>query len=451
MDEANTTEFLNCSARYTLNQTNISPLSVTERHPDIEFLKVFLPSTLLLIRCFMPVWLVVGLFGNSLSFAIWITRHQRRKSTSAIYLTALSLADFILILILLNYHLERYWSIAGVTTVSGLCQVYQCLSIFAQYYSTTLVFGFTVERYIAVCFPFKRHKLCTHRRALIAVIVLLIICLIPMTFQAPLWTFVDGVCAMRNEWVHDPTVQSVLYGQEIIFSLIVPLSALVFNILVLKEIRRITQATAIPSSQRSGSSGDILSKIRRKSRKSSSLSGNTIYSSDGQLGESKGKESSTFVATTIMLVILSFYLIACALPPGITYLAQFHTSQPDECMTDEAIQNDPGWSALFNGMRTKEIIDVLCASHYAVNFFIYLFTYKGFREHVVWILRCRVTKLRNLSKSAADKIVFPRRTGPKLVKMGPLSRRSEEYNSLVNESMNGTHLNHSTVNMGDRI
>ncbi|VDP65783.1 unnamed protein product [Echinostoma caproni] len=445
MSTENETVPLNCSQRYALNQTDLDPVSINARYQTCEFLAVFVPNILTLVRCLMLIWLITGLFGNTLSLVIWTTKHQRRKNTSAIYLSALAATDLTLILCLLNYHLERYWCVRGITSFPGLCQIYQCLSIFSQYYSTALVFGFTLERYLAVCFPFKRHKLCTPKRALIAVLCLLVVCCVPMLFQAALWTFEDGECTMRTSMIQDNRVTETLAAQEVIFSLIIPLAALIFNILVLFEMRRLIHSRAVPSHSISGRNGTTQSKGSLKLRKSSSYSVASVGSgqTNPNTPDSKSRESSSFTATTIMLVILSFYLIACAVPPGIVYLTQFYLPVPDECLTAEAALCDPMWQQIINQTTVKEIIDVLCASHYALNFFIYILTYKGFREHAVWILTCRVSKLRRLYRHKQDKLFLPRRTAPRLASMLTTSTNDEDkqlfqsnHRSSVNRQTN---------------
>ncbi|KAF5405688.1 Growth hormone secretagogue receptor [Paragonimus heterotremus] len=429
----------NCTLRFSLNETNVDPVYWADRYPNHYFLEAFLPRTLLFVRILMITWLTVGIFGNMLSFAIWITRHQRRKNTSAIYLTALSLSDLILILTYLDYHLKRYWDLPNVADKPIMCQVINCLTFFSQYYSNILVFGFTLERYLSVCYPFKRHKLCTSKRAVIAVIILAAICAVPMLFQAVLWSFQDGVCQMRIDFVGESNLQTILIIQETLFSLLIPLAALVFNIMLVFEMHRLIRSTAMPSSstrshgnsiKRTSCNGTVLLKLlskRHKSDTSNARSSSCYEPAQNSLNEQKSTESANFISTSIMLAILSFYLIACAVPPGVTYLIQFLIKIPDPCLTKEAMLMDPEWQKYVYQLQSKELMDVLCASHYALNFFIYLFTSKSFREHVYWIMSCNVRKLKRLSNPRTESWVFPRRTGPRLVR----SFCADESRSLV--------------------
>ncbi|CAH8542398.1 unnamed protein product [Heterobilharzia americana] len=200
MSDLNESIRANCTARYLLNESSIDPISIFDRHPQCELQRKFMPNFLYVVRTFMLAWLITGLF-------------------------------------------ERYWCVRGVTIIPGICQIFQCLFIFTQYYSIVLVFGFTLERYLAVCFPFKRHKLCTTQRAILAVIILALFIIGPMLSQAVLWTFEKGECRMRINIAMDNRFQTLLFVQEVLFSLVIPLATLIFNILVLCEMRRLIKSS----------------------------------------------------------------------------------------------------------------------------------------------------------------------------------------------------------------
>jgi hypothetical protein len=56
--------------------------------------------------------------------------------------------------------LKYAWSIQA-TGYPVLCELYSVVYMATQYISPTLVLGFTVERYIAVCHPFVKERYCT--------------------------------------------------------------------------------------------------------------------------------------------------------------------------------------------------------------------------------------------------------------------------------------------------
>ncbi|KAK4470916.1 hypothetical protein MN116_005658 [Schistosoma mekongi] len=500
MIESNETFRLNCTARYLLNETNINPISIYDRYPQCELQRRFMPIFLYIVRTFMLIWLISGIFGNILSFLIWISKQQRRKNSSAIYLATLSLTDFILILLLLNYDLERYWCVRGVTILPGICQIFQCLFIFTQYYSIVLVFGFTLERYLAVCFPFKRHKLCTTKRAILAVVILSLFIIGPILSQGILWTYENGECRMRIHVAMDNRFQTLLFIQEVFFSLVIPIATLIFNILVLCEMKRLIKSSNLLkiSKHYSNTSSNIptttttsptntntntnintnimhnqntndqhsfnaltykrfnykqLFKYRKSTNKfiSSSIHNNNendfnrkMYNNNNNhklLNESLNtpnfspiktssinstfinpntnsntnttKESSQFISATLMLIILSFYLIACTVPTGIVYLIQFHWLQPDDCLTDDAIHQSNEWKIFFQRITTKGLIDAFCASHYACNFFIYFLTCNGFKKQALNIIKCKFTLINYSTDYTTETLILSRRTAPR--------------------------------------
>jgi len=66
------------------------------------------------------------------------------------------------------YELQTRWDVS-LLEHPGLCESFPVFFLTTQYLSPLLVFGFTVERYIAVCRPFQREKYCTTRRATITI------------------------------------------------------------------------------------------------------------------------------------------------------------------------------------------------------------------------------------------------------------------------------------------
>ncbi|CAH8575806.1 unnamed protein product [Schistosoma rodhaini] len=479
MTDLNDTIHLNCTIRYLLNQTNLNPISIFDRYPQCELQRKFMPIFLYIVRIFMLIWLLSGIFGNIISFLIWISKQQRRKNSSAIYLATLSITDLILILLLINYDLERYWCVRGVTIIPGICQIFQCLFIFTQYYSIVLVFGFTLERYLAVCFPFKRHKLCTTQRAVLAVVILSLFIIGPTLSQAVLWTYDNGECRMRIHVAMDERFQTLLFVQEVVFSLVIPLATLIFNILVLCEMRRLIKSshllkipkyhTNISSSSSMNTTHNDNSRLTYKrinykqlfkQRKSNtpittntthnliSSNNNTtndindhkhissIYSKhnesigtpnfsptktsrmnsmDNNNNNNSNKESTQFISATLMLIILSFYLIACTVPTGIVYLIQFHWLQPDDCLNDDVILQSNEWTIFFQRITTKGLIDALCASHYACNFFIYFLTCTSFKKQVMNIIKCKFKRINDYyyTDYGTDTLILSRRTAPR--------------------------------------
>nr|VZI03503.1 unnamed protein product [Spirometra erinaceieuropaei] len=370
--------------------------SIYQRYPGGHLLKRFVPDAYYLKLYASPVWFFVGLIGNAISFLIWVSHKQRGKNSSAIYLAALALSDFFLILLLFSDYLRRFLFFESPITVNGLCQLFQGVFLFLQYYSIALTFGFTLERWIAICYPFKRHKLCSSRRALIGVSALALIVISFNVFYAAAWEIVEGECVLAARWQDDSSFYIYLSTVECVFSLLVPLATLVFNILVLREIGKLVRSKIVVKSQSS-------SLFRQRSSQNSipAQEQQLILGSKHSGHSASAKEQSNFHAATLMLVILSFYLILCTLPVGIVFVVQMRFTSFSEYLTDEEVLVNPQWGEYFGFLRAKEIVDFLCSSHYACNFIIYLITGKSFRSQLLDTLACRQKKLRTELTSAA--------------------------------------------------
>ncbi|KAL5111547.1 G-protein coupled receptor daf-37 [Taenia crassiceps] len=387
-----------------LNVTN-SP-NVYRRYPDGLLIKRFLPEVFELKLYASPIWFVVGLIGNLISFFIWVSQRQRGKNSSAVYLATLALTDLLLIICLFTEYLRLYLFLSSLISVNGMCQLFQGVFLFLQYYSIVLTFGFTLERWIAICYPFKRQKLCSTTRALVGVSVLAIIVACFSIFFASTWEVVDGACILANRWQNDTTFPIYLSTTECIFSLIVPIATLVFNILVLREIGHLVKSKLLVS--RENSSTHHASIVRRLHRSQNSqhhqqvASTRTTEQSAEPLvlgakhssAHASAKEQANFQAVTLMLVILSFYLILCTLPVGIVFVVQMRFTDIPDDITDEEILVNPAWQQYLRFLTAKEIIDFLCSSHYACNFIIYILTGKSFRQHLKDILLCRLQQTR---------------------------------------------------------
>jgi len=105
-------------------------------------------------RAVTPVWYVVGIVGNVLSALVWLQRRMRRNNSSAVYLAALSINDTLFLLLHILLDLYTAW---GVNTIDYpvICETFALIYLVTQYLAPILVLGFTVERFIAVCYPYQ--------------------------------------------------------------------------------------------------------------------------------------------------------------------------------------------------------------------------------------------------------------------------------------------------------
>ncbi|CAG2228249.1 unnamed protein product [Mytilus edulis] len=204
----NTTLFEN------LTTSNISEIP---RPSTTEILLRFEPYSVYIDRIVSPIWYIIGLFGNPISAKVWLGR-KSRKNSSAIYLGLLAIVHmFQLIIHFVFVELTYTWDIP-TNNKPVLCETLNVLSIIPQYLAPLLVLGFTVERYIAVCHPFKKETFCTVRRAIIVIACLTALSVGFACVQADLWTYypIYKDCFSTNEYQKFQTIWTAI--TEIMFS-----------------------------------------------------------------------------------------------------------------------------------------------------------------------------------------------------------------------------------------
>lgn len=165
------------------------------------------------------------------------------------------------------YELETRWNVT-LLQLPGLCEVFPVFFLTTQYLSPLLVLGFTVERYISVCHPFKREHYCTTRRAVITISALVVLSLALHAVQGYFWKFypstsevvpienndttsaagnqlsmVTGECRIRPE-VMEAGMASVWsvwsWVTEMAVFGLVPIAILYLNVLVIRETRQLS-------------------------------------------------------------------------------------------------------------------------------------------------------------------------------------------------------------------
>ncbi|RUS84274.1 hypothetical protein EGW08_007967 [Elysia chlorotica] len=344
------------------NNTTFDLSHLLYRYPSrTALLEEFAPAAPLADKIVPPFWYFIGFLGNPISAAVWLGQRMRRNNSSAIYLGALSIADLIFLFLHLMYVLHMSWG-HDIYNAEISCEIFHFAFYVPQYLSTFLVLAFTAERYVAVCHPFLKEKLCTVQRAVVVVFSLLAFSLVLSSAQAYIWTFSapENSCNVRPEaavgdhW----SFWSVWNWVTDIFAFgLVPLTVLIFNVLVLKEIYKISRKDALTRqhSQINGTGG----------------------------GRSSGGNSS---ASTVMLLSVSSYFIFTQLSATIINCLNSSFPHGEMNMTDSQIRADKTWSSMFTYLEVRKVVEVICMSHYACYFFIYCLTGKHFRKEVLRLM-----------------------------------------------------------------
>ncbi|XP_076444331.1 uncharacterized protein LOC143282540 [Babylonia areolata] len=325
-----------------------------------QLMTTFAPAGVLAERIVPPVWYALGFPGNSLSCVIWFGARMRRNNSSAVYLGSLALSDLSFLLLHLLYNLHTAWGHA-VYNVPGGCEPFMLFFYFPQYLSVVLVAAFTVERYVAVCHPFLKEKLCTVRRAFLVVLLCSLLSLLLSSAQTYIWTFHPRLdsCNFREgaSRGHDRSFMNIWnWVVDMTVFVGVPLVVLVFNGLVLREILR--------------------------------LSRNGVISRQQSQGRGGGGGGGNSTASTLTLLSVSFFLIITQVTATVVSNLQGAFPTGDWELTGEEARQDPTWASLFTYVAARKIIEMACLSHYACYFCVYCLTGKHFRREVVYLLTC---------------------------------------------------------------
>ncbi|KAK6179090.1 hypothetical protein SNE40_011526 [Patella caerulea] len=331
------------------NISNNATLSIFFRYSIAQLHEKFAPTAAAIDQSVTPILYFIGILTNPLSAYIWLSRNTRKNNSSAIYLGTLSISHFTFLILHIFVELNYAW---GVKTYNDYisCEIFNVVYYIPQYLAPLLVLSFTVERYIAICFPFSKEKYCTVHRAIMVIVGLSVLSVLLCIIQAYFWTYDPRKqdCNHRPEAVEgeQASILSIwTWISELLIFGILPLAALVFNVLVIMEIRSLT-------------------------------AGGPAYMSSG------GGQA----ASTITLLCVSFYLICTWLPATVVYSLQQAIHIGSEYLTDDQIAADSTWKGYFTYYIVRKIVEEITLSNSACYFFIYYITGKHFREETKMIL-----------------------------------------------------------------
>ena len=152
-----------------VNDTNVTSSNFSDWNPDgdYELGKVEYYSTLykaVAFSLFLVVF-VVGVVGN-FAVIVCVLRSKALQTTTYVHLVSLAVADIILLLVACPQRLISQFFFIDEWVLGEVGCV---LSVFLSYLgfnvSSLSITVFTVERYIAICYPFEATHLCTMSRA----------------------------------------------------------------------------------------------------------------------------------------------------------------------------------------------------------------------------------------------------------------------------------------------
>ena len=180
-----------------------------------------------------PILVPIGLVGNSLSFAVMMKPNNRKMST-CIYMAAISINDNLMMYVCLHVFLVSALQIH--TWHHFECKFVIFCSLVALQGSTYLILAMTVDKYIAIKWPYKAATYSTPKRATLIVVVLqicIIIYNVPHLFLSS--TVGDNKCVAYS---NSSVISRVHSWFSFVLNSVIPFTLLIhMNYVIVKTVR----------------------------------------------------------------------------------------------------------------------------------------------------------------------------------------------------------------------
>ena len=332
---------------------------------------------------YMPTIITLGLCGNTVSLVVFMTTYLNRLSLS-VYLGALAISDsgFLLSLSL------AWWKYDNelVFHRPGLCQLVIFSTYVFSFLSAWFVVSFTVERYIAICLPFKRPEMCTASRAKKVVCGLTVTAV--LMYSCSLW--MTGVQVTPNEkhryCMPLPgyyRIHMILTYADGLTSLILPfLSIFIFNLKIAHNLALSARSTGC---RRHESVTSVRSGLVKTSSRSSNMS---------NMAQNK---------VTKLLVIVSSMFLILNLPSCVMRFRLFVITFTDPLHNRSRLERD-----------IQKLCQFLFYLNFSINFFLYSFCGSKFREalfRLMWKIKYKLAGIFHCnlreSPSSTPTVIIP--------------------------------------------
>ena len=293
----------------------------------------------------------IGIVGNCLSFLAMKSKRLRTKSYSH-YLCALAVFDS---LTLLGKCLKRVdsWMVVGTGTgifdkfSDATCKFHNFATHVCYLMSTWLVLCITMERFIAVFFPFKRLTLCKPRKAMTVILAVFAVMSYTQIFRL---IVIDNLghpyfCGAPSKYLDLYIGMHVYFYQVVMVFSLPALIIIICNMMILHKIRHLK--------------AEIIKEGSRQTVR--------IYAKKHK--------------TTVMLLLVSFTFVIALLPSTlISMLLQISLNMHNKALAQAL------FCKLYN---ISPIAELLSEINYGVNFFIYVLSAGSFRYELKRMCRCR--------------------------------------------------------------
>ena len=308
----------------------------------------------------VPAVAMVGMLGNLLSFVVFVGTYLRTQSSS-VYLAALSVADF-------GFLLTVFVSKLGMSgwdlyQHNGWCQFFSYITYVTSFLSMWYVVAFTVERYIATHFPFRR-RTCTCKRATVVVIGLFLLAMVMYSFGM----FTSGVTVVLDYPTCGPTPKyykfvSIVYHIDTVMTLILPfVIILVLNLRIGCKVMQFYRQRSQHEMYEDISDDRACSTTRTRQLRIS-------ISANAQHGFSQRQWR-----VTRMLLAVSTTFLLLNLPRHTTRICTFIMSLSNKDFVPTG-----------HFVLVQKIFQLLYYLHFSVNIFLYSGMEQTFRKAMCWL------------------------------------------------------------------
>lgn len=376
----------------SLNKVNFTNTSLRTDEQLTESMSVLYTIT----QFYVPLIIFVGLLGNITSVLVFFTSKLKQVSSSY-YLAALATADsgflFALFIVWLN-SLDVDWY-----SRNGGCKFVIYCTLVCSFLSVWLVVAFTVERFIAVCYPLHRPTMCTVRRAKMTIAGLVLFAMMAYSYAflvaGIVYDAADGYrtpqCLGYERYLRAMTV---LNNVDTVTTLIVPfIIIVVMNVTIARKIiafykRRsqmnedLTPAFSARVNRKRNLKGE--SSVNSSPPTQGSLLSTASFRATNQRSGNGTTQSSfretmrsrTQIRITKMLLIVSTVFIILNLP---SHAVRLH-------VVFEALLN-PLFEATDRLQLTQQYTQLIYYTNFSINFFLYSLAGANFRKALSQLFR----------------------------------------------------------------
>jgi hypothetical protein len=289
---------------------------------------------------FLPIIILIGLVGNSLTFYV-LNKSPLRHQSCNVYLAFLSLVDAGFLCCLVVVWADYLMRDTSLSHTNGFCQVIPFLTYVFGFLSVYTVVCFTVERFIVTFYPLKRQTICTRTRA--KTLLLFVSAFAIIFFSFPLYMSevivdTDGKhkCILRQQFMFAAHVLSCLdtaltmvFPALIILTLNAGIGVRLARIFSKERDVALGRRCIVSDVSSSGNRRTLLQTTNKAARESSTRSGLALVTRPATTVKTTRTlllVSTTFVVLNLPSHALRVYMLIVSLighrPPQQVYVAQ---------------------------------------------------------------------------------------------------------------------------------